>query len=220
MAFIRIFGKLLMSLGLGLLLFVAWVLWGTGFYTMQQQDRLEDEFAKQPAVSSDRDRAGLPPKNYVPGPGAPVFRMKVPKLELNDGKGYMVVEGVDEESLKLGPGHYPECRRGIAAPLCTEFPATWPGEKGRVILSGHRTTYLAPFFDIDQLKEGDEVILETKWGIFTYEVYQQRIVEPTDPTVIVQRDNVRELVLTTCNPKYSAAQRLIVYARQVKAEPV
>lgn len=216
MAILRTFGKLLISLGVGVLLFVAWVLWGTGFYTQGEQNRLAEEWAKLPAVSSDAETAGKPPKKFAPGLGAPVFRIKIPKIDIN----FMVVEGVDEESLKLGPGHYPECRRGVEGPYCTKFPAAWPGEKGRVILSGHRTTYLAPFYDLDKLSKGDEIVLETKWGIFTYEVYQQRIVEPTDPAIVVQKDNVRELVLTTCNPKYSAAQRLITYARQVKEEPV
>ena len=220
MAVIRIFGKLLMSLGLGVLLFVAWVIWGTNLETARHQERLSQEFDSLRPFGAVEGEVGRPPKGYAPEPGEPIFRLMIPKLELNDGKGYIVVEGVDEESLKLGPGHYPKCRPDFAKPLCTDFPAAWPGTTGRVILSGHRTTYKAPFFDLDKLKDGDELIVETKWGRFTYEVYQLRVVAPTDPAIIVQKDNVKELVLTTCNPKFSASQRLIVYARQVEAEAV
>lgn len=200
----------MISLGVGVLLFVAWVLWGTGLYTAQAQKDLAEEFDRQPVV---RD-AGRPPKGYAPGPGAPVFRIRIPKIDIN----YIVVEGVDEESLKLGPGHYPKCRRDFPEPYCTNFPAAWPGTNGRVVVSGHRTTYKAPFFDLDKVETGDKIYIETKWGNFTYEVYDQRIVEPTDPAIVIQKDNVRELVLTTCNPKFSAAQRLITFAREIKAE--
>lgn len=204
-------------MGAGVLIFVAWVVWGTNLETAREQERLAEEFERQPAVRTGR--VGRPPKGYEPSPGAPVFRISIPKIDLNDGKGYIVVEGVDEETLKLGPGHYPECRRGFEPPLCTEFPAAWPGQDGRVVLSGHRVTYKAPFYDTDKLERGDDIIVETKWGIFTYEVYGQKVVEPTDATIVVERDNVRELVLTTCNPKYSAETRLITFARQIKAEP-
>ncbi len=203
--------------GLGILLFVAWVVWGTNLHTAKEQARLEDEFNRQRVVSQE-GKVGQAPKGYAPGPGAPVFRILIPKIELNDDKGYIVVEGVDEESLKAGPGHYPKCAPSFPKPLCTNFPAAWPGSKGRVIISGHRTTYKAPFLEVDKLNNGDEIILETKWGRFTYEVYEQRAVSPLDPEVIVQKDNVRELVLTTCHPPLSAAQRLITYARQVDAE--
>ncbi len=216
MTIIRTFGKLLISLGVGVLLFVAYVVWGTNFHTEREQERLAQEFDAQKTAAGPKP--GLPPSDFAPGPGAPVFRILIPKINLNEGRGYIVVEGVDEESLKLGPGHYPECRQEFPKPLCTNFAAAWPGEKGRVILSGHRTTYKAPFLDTDKLANGDKIIIETKWGIFTYEVYRQEVVEPSDSAIVVQKDNVRELVLTTCNPKFSAETRLITYAKQVKAE--
>jgi len=214
MIILRTFGKLLISLGVGVLLFVAYVVWGTNLHTQQRQRELAEQFDILQIDAGPK--AGLPPKNFAPGPGAPVFRMRIPQIDIN----YVVVEGVDEEALKLGPGHYPECRRNFPPPLCTNFAAAWPGEKGRVILSGHRTTFDAPFRDTDKLSNGDKIIVETKWGIFTYEVYQQKVVEPTDPAIVVQKDNVRELVLTTCNPKFSAETRLITFARQVEAEAV
>ena len=216
MKYVRILGKFLISAGVGVLIFVWWVLYGTGAYTQNQQDNvLTPKFDAIPEVKGE---AHTPPKDYDPDAGEPVFRLKIPKINLNGGRGFIVVEGVDEESLKLGPGHYPDCGRGFPADLCTHFPEVWPGQEGRVVVSGHRTTYLHPFYDIDKLDKGDKIFVDTKWGDFTYEVYQQTAVLPSDPTVVVQKDGRREIVLTTCNPKYSASQRLVTYARQVSVQ--
>ena len=214
MVIIRTLGKFLISAGVGVLLFVAWVLYGTGLYTAGIQNEMSENFDALPNFNVASGLNG-PPRNFNPGPGDPVFRMKIPKINLNDGKGFMVVEGVDAESLRRGPGHYPSCRKGFADPLCTGFPAAWPGEKGRVIISGHRTTYLQPFFDIDKLSKGDEIFIETRWGDFTYVVYKQQVVAPDDPTIVIRKQDARELVLTTCNPRFSAATRLITFARMV-----
>lgn len=217
---LRFIGKLLISLGVGVLLFVLWTLYGTGLYTAHQQDKLSEQFDNQPefhtTVPVDPGSPyRSPPADYDPDPGEPVFRISIPKINLNGGKGFMVVEGVGEEELKKGPGHYPSCGPSFPHPLCTGFPESWPGEKGRVVVSGHRTTYLHPFLHIDQLKKGDEIFVETKWGDFTYEVMEQRAVLPDDPNIVIEKNDDAELVLTTCNPPYSASQRLITYARMV-----
>lgn len=209
-AAIRTFGKLLISVGVGILLFVGWILWGTGIYTARQQDRLAQEFERQPTVSavtpSSRDGTG-PPASFRPGPGRPVFRLNIPAIDLSQ----IVVEGVGTDELRQGPGHYPSCRPGFEEPLCTDFKEAWPGQKRRVIVSGHRTTYGAPFWDLDKLEAGDRIITETNWGNFVYGVTTQRIVQP-DARGIVIPGGTRELVLITCNPKFSASQRLIVFA--------
>lgn len=205
MKVVELIGKFLISVGVGILLFVAWTLWGTGVYTGNQQAALADEFGSAPRV--EVAQTGGPPEGYAPRPGDPVFRLRVPSIDLNQ----VVVEGVGTEELRRGPGHYPECRRGFSGPLCMEFDSPWPGESGRVIVSGHRTTYGQPFWDLDKLKRGDEVVTVTKWGRFTYEVTRKQVVLPTDAT-IVRPNDVAELVLTTCTPRFSAAQRLIVYA--------
>ena len=216
---LRFIGKLLISLGFGVLMFVLWTLYGTGIYTSQQQSKLSDEFAKlpelEPAPVASSDPYRGPPKGYDPEPGDPVFRIEIPKIELNDDKGFIVVEGVDEVALQKGPGHYASCGPGFERPFCTEFPEAWPGEKGRVIISGHRTTYKAPFLHVDELDRGDEIFIDTKWGDFTYEVTEQRSVLPNDLTVVREIDEDAELVLTTCDPPYSASRRLITYAKLV-----
>lgn len=208
MRYVRIIGKLFISLGCGVLMFVAWTLWGTGLYTAQQQDVLEQEFADAPPVVLDSN--DQVPDSFQPGPGDHAFRMRIPTLDFNQ----IVVEGVGTEDLKKGPGHYPDCRNGFEKPFCTPFEEVWPGEEGRVIVSGHRTTYGAPFYNIDKLKKGDQIVTETSWGEYTYEVSLKTIVEPDSPLVVIQNDEP-ELVLTTCNPRFSAAQRLIVYAELV-----
>lgn len=215
MAWLRIFGKFLISVGVGVLLFVAWTLWGTGFYTSQQQDRLREELTQLPDIEPEKGGkkgGGFsgPGNDYEPGPGDPVFSLSIPSIELSD----VVVQGVGEEELKLGPGHYPDCGDGFAKPLCTDAQEVWPGEKGRVIVSGHRTTYGAPFWDLDKLKEGDEIATSTRWGDFTYEVTSIEVVSPNARDIANPEPGgaAGEMVLTTCNPKFSAAERLIVFA--------
>ncbi|MDQ3878197.1 MAG: sortase [Actinomycetota bacterium] len=224
MAFLRVFGKSLISIGFGVLLFVVWALWGTGFYTAKQQNRLEREFASQPdfVQPAVHHKGGgsspyrRPPIGWVDSlkPGDAVFRIRIPKINLNEGKGFMVVEGVGEEELKAGPGHYPACDpdRGFVPPLCTSFPEAWPGEKGRVVVSGHRTTFLAPFWAINELNKGDKIFIDTHWGDFTYVVTDQRAVLPTDTSIVREDNDDAELVLTTCNPRFSASQRLVTFA--------
>jgi sortase A len=111
----------------------------------------------------------------------------------------IVVNGVARDDLRKGPGHYP------ATPL--------PGQKGNSSIAGHRTTYGAPFGNLDQLSNGDAISLQTLQGSFTYRVYRQVVVDPSDVGVLAPDANHPATVtLTTCNPKYSAAQRLVVQA--------
>lgn len=218
MGFLRFFGKLLISIGAGVLLFVLWTLYGTGIYTGQQQDALAEEFEAEQSFpqTSSRDGKGVriqgPPDEFDPAVGEPTFRLEIPKIDQN----LIVVEGVEEEQLKKGPGHYPECDDVFQPPLCTEFPEAFPGDKGRVIVSGHRTTYGAPFWDLNKLSEGDEIITETRWGTFRYEVTRTEIVDDQDTSITVRVRDRRELVLTTCHPRFSAAQRLIVHSELVE----
>jgi sortase A len=216
MKFLKILGKTLISMGVGVLMFVAWTLWGTGIYTAQQQDRLSEEFDLSPDLIpvrvADRDESGRrvvysgPPKRFEPGPGEAVYQISIPSIDLDQ----TVVHGVDVEQLRKGPGHYPSCGEGFD--LCTEdIDEIWPGERGRVIVSGHRTTYGAPFWDLDKLERGDQVRVQTKWGGFVYRVIEKQIVDADFVGIVIPGDDA-ELVLTTCNPKFSAAQRLVVYS--------
>lgn len=216
MRYVRFFGKFLISIGFGILMFVAWTLWGTGLYTAQQQDILDQAFANAPDVEITIDDEGAinVRDSFRPDPGDPVFRLRIPAIDLRQ----MVVAGVGTEELRKGPGHFPSCRPGFDRPLCTELPEVWPGERGRTIVSGHRTTYGGPFFNIDRLQKGDEIIVDAKWSDepIVYEVTHKEIVPP-DSTDIANpaASTFAEIVLTTCNPRFSAAERLIVYGRIV-----
>ena len=121
-----------------------------------------------------------------------------------DGLSMVVVQGTDETSLQKGPGHYPE----------TPFP----GQRGTVGIAGHRTTYLAPFRHIDSVKKGDRIYLEMPYAKFTYEVQKTAIVDPTD-VQIVHPTGYERLVLSACHPLFSAAKRIIVFARLERTVP-
>jgi sortase A len=206
------FGKFLMAVGVGVVLFVAWTLWGTGyFYTAHQQKVLSQQFDAIPQFHPKPHAAPGPPPGYCPdhcGPGDGAFRIRIPSIGVN----FMVIEGVSEADLEKGPGHYPSCRPGFPGPLCTHFHEVWPGEEGRVIISGHRTTYLAPFYNLDRMKQGDKIMLETKWGTFIYQLDREQAVPANTTSIVIQKSGVHQLVLTTCNPKFSASQRLIAFA--------
>ncbi len=132
--------------------------------------------------------------------GEAVGRIRIPRI----GASFVVVKGTDDGSLRKGPGIYDG--------------APFPGAPGTVAIAGHRTTYLAPFRRIDKLKPGDELSVEMPYGRFTYRVQQRKIVGP-GAVEVVKRVGYDRLVLSACHPLYSAAKRIIVFARFVRAEP-
>jgi len=134
-------------------------------------------------------------------PGDALGRIEAPGM---DGLNMVFVQGTDEASLELGPGHYPE--------------TAMPGQGKTVAIAGHRTTYLAPFRHIDSLSPGDRITLKMPYGTFIYSVQKSEIVDPSDVGVIHETGYER-LVLSACNPLYSASQRYIIFARLVHTEP-
>jgi sortase A len=134
-------------------------------------------------------------------PGDALGRIEAPGM---DGLNMVFVQGTDEASLELGPGHYPE--------------TAMPGQGKTVAIAGHRTTYLAPFRHIDSLSPGDKITLKMPYGTFVYSVQKSEIVDPSDVGVIHETGYER-LVLSACNPLYSAAERYIIFAKLVKTEP-
>lgn len=196
-------GRICITAGVLILLFVAYQLWGTGIREAQAQDRLEDDFAEvleeAEAVPSTTTSTTLPGETVPPptippvAEGEPTARILIPAI----GVDKIVVEGVSLADLKKGPGHYPE------SPL--------PGQEGNAAIAGHRTTYGAPFNRIDELVAGDEIIVETVQGTFTYLVKEQLIVSPSQVDVLDDKGDDR-LTLTACHPKYSARERIVVVA--------
>lgn len=196
-------GKTLISLGVLILLFVGYQLWGTGLAHDRAQKSLRAQFSRQltaPAAAepSPATSASAPPTT-VPTravEGEAIAVIEIPKIGLDE----VVVEGVGVEDLKKGVGRYPDTRM--------------PGERGNSALAGHRTTYGAPFNRIDELNDGDEITVTTAAGSFRYEVAEKKVVTPEEISVLDDTADNR-LTLTTCHPKYSAAQRLIVIGRLV-----
>ena len=132
-----------------------------------------------------------------PAAGKTLGLLVVPRINVRK----VVVEGSDKESLKTGPGHY----------ASTPFP----GQSGNAAIACHRTTYGAPCFNLDLLRNGDPIFVQTLQGSFRYEVERTWKVSPKDTTVLAPTPGQNVLTLTTCDPKYSAARRLIVRARLV-----
>jgi sortase A len=175
--------------------YVWWLLWGTGLTTRAAQNDLRPGF--EATVGTKGADEGPSADTVVQVPGKAVAILKIPKIDVN----YVVVEGTDTESLKKGPGHYAK----------TAYP--WE-EAGAVAIAGHRTTYGAPFWSLNELHEGDKIVLATEYGTFEYRMTHSKIIDPSDGSVLDATKNAT-LVLTTCNPRFSAAERLIVFADRV-----
>ena len=195
---LRILGLILIAGALGVGGYIWWSLWGTGFAARAAQNDLRTEF--EPRIDS-RVQLEAPPR-VVKVPGDAVAIIRIPKIEVD----LVVVEGTGTESLKKGPGHYD----GTAYP--------WD-DTGRVGIAGHRTTYGAPFWSLNELREGDLIVLATEYGVFEYDVTRKVITPPSGILPgggsVLDQTNHPSLVLTTCNPRFSAAERLIVIAERV-----
>lgn len=201
-------GQILITLGVVVLLFCVYELWGTGLVTTREQDRLGDQLQRTwDAVPAEPTA----PRPLVPAlPGEAFARLHVPSLQ--GVEPWVVVEGVGVQDLKKGPGHMP----GTAV----------PGQLGNVVLSGHRTTYGAPFNRWDELDRGDQVVLETREGWFTYTLQGSQVVAPSAVEVTLPvpgrpgaAPDASLLTMTTCEPEYSAAERLIVSGRLTAHTP-
>jgi LPXTG-site transpeptidase (sortase) family protein len=150
----------------------------------------------------------------LPARGEHVFDLIVPDIGLREE----VVAGIGQAELRNAVGKYPACREGFPPPYCTRFEERWPGEDGAVYLGGHRTLEEKPFFHLGRLKRGDEILLSTQKGTFRYAVTRQEVVDDGDLSIVVPRTRPM-VVLITCHPKYSAEERMIVYARELPARP-
>jgi sortase A len=136
------------------------------------------------------------------GEGSAVGRIAIPRV----GASYVVVAGTGISALQTGPGIYPQ----------TGFP----GIPGTTAIAGHRTTYLAPFRHVDALRPGNRILLYMPYAHFTYTVIGLRVVAPTDVRAAVADVGYSRLVLSACTPLFSAAKRLLVFARLTRTVPV
>jgi sortase (surface protein transpeptidase) len=227
----------LITVGLVALLFVVYQLWVTDLMAARAQDQLagqiQEQWADSPTVEPPVEAApgpqdGVPaaPPAFTPSPisvdvGDPFAILHIPRL----GSGYsrVIVEGASEVELEKGPGHY--------------VGTAMPGEQGNFAVAGHRVGRGSPFLDLDRMRPGDPIVVETDDSWFVYRVLGdpasgdfdtdasgipgQEIVRPTQVSVIAPTPGGTAtgettgayLTLTTCHPKYSAQQRMIIHAR-------
>jgi sortase A len=209
------------SIGLGLFIlgFVAQQLFVTTFFAQQANVGLTAdakerfdlvEIAVVPLGSLVPGDPAIIPTPGVPSPtvlveakpeiGDAFAIIRIPSIERLQ-EGWAVVEGVSRRTLRAGAGHMP------STPL--------PGQPGNSVISGHRTTYGAPFHELDILVEGDIIEVETALGVHIYSVTGIEIVGPRDLWVIEDRGGAT-LTLTTCHPKFSSRQRLVVFAELIE----
>jgi sortase A len=190
-AVVHWFGLACLMLASGIAGYVGWLLWGTGIETAHAQDRLRIGFVARDDPRPLVDAQGVPL-------GDAYAQLVIPEIGLN----FMVVQGTGHEALKQGPGHYPD----------TADP--WD-DGGRVGIAGHRTTYLHPFFKLNDLRPGDQITLRTEYGIYRYEIDRVFVIPEQGSGRVLSQTEEPTLVLTTCNPVYASYERLIVTASRI-----
>jgi len=200
-------GNVFIFLGLSILFFVLYELVGTSLVTKARQRDLQADFnaeLSQPAALNPAFTGTLPVGTTRRSSVEALARLIIPKINVD----VIVVEGVTLDRLSYGPGHYPQTKMF--------------GEKGVAAVAGHRTGWSAPFFNLDQLTRGDVVTVETTKATYTYRVMDTTVVSPAHSEVLNGNPNshaVQQLVLTTCTPKFTARDRLIVFTDLISAVP-
>ena len=189
-------GRTFITLGILVLLFAGYQNWVTDTTQHRSQSALQKEVTKvitgKPVTSVFGPNTPLP-TSKDPGVGHWLGMLSIPTISLNQ----VIVDGTDKSQLQLGPGHY--------------IGTAMPGEVGNVGIAGHRTTWGRPFRNLDKLHKGDQIFISTPRAAVMYHVVWIKVVSPTDMSVIAPT-TTPSLTLTTCNPPYSAASRLIVRA--------
>lgn len=215
---IQVLGWTLIWSGLFVFGYLGWQLYGTDWVNRGVQEEASVELEAELEESRPPTPETIVPEEYLgpavePPPETPEVVEFFPEEPVDAGESFAFIsipgiglddvvmyEGVDHETLKNGPGHMG------TTPL--------PGQPGNAVISGHRTTYGRPFFDFDLLEIGDRVEIETGVGTHVYQVREIEVVEPTDVWVTENRPG-GWLTMTTCHPKFSARQRLVVWAEIV-----
>lgn len=187
--------QLTLTAGVVVLLFVVYQAYVTDWFADRQQDQVAEDL---------RDVWDGPGPQQKPGFGQGIAFLHIPELGADWNRA--VVEGITDEVLTAGPGHYPS--------------SAMPGEVGNFAVAGHRVGDGAPFRELDELEVGDVVVVETVDSWFTYRVTSNEIVSPKESAVLrpvpggalTDLPTQEYLTLTTCHPEFSAENRMIVHA--------
>ncbi|MFG2011037.1 class E sortase [Micromonospora sp. NPDC048868] len=206
---IRVSGELLITFGLVVLLFAGYEVWGKSAIVDAHQNDLSQQLAQAWGPEGDPTVAPSASASTKPKPpvqGKPIAGLYIPKLD----KNWVVVEGVTQKDIRYAPGHYPS--------------SALPGQVGNFSVAGHRNR--ATFWRLDELNDGDAIVVEGKTDWHVYKVTQSRIVKPTQVEVVApvpgkpgQKPTRSMLTLTTCNPKFDNYQRLIIHAELARSQP-
>jgi sortase A len=191
-------GKTFITTGLLLLGLVVYQLWGTGIETRRTQSALRQEFNRiiattSPTATSPKTTTTKGTSAFLPVTDA-LALIEIPSINISK----IVVEGLTPKDLRRGPGHFPK------TPL--------PGELGNSAIAGHRTSYDAPFGNLNTIALDDVIYITTPKGKFAYTVKEVSIVAPDKTSILANTPKVATLTLITCHPRFSTSQRLIVSA--------
>ena len=191
-------GKTFITTGLLLLGLVVYQLWGTGIETRRTQSALRQEFNRiiattSPTATSPKTTTTKGTSAFLPVTDA-LALIEIPSINISK----IVVEGITPKDLRRGPGHFPK------TPL--------PGELGNSAIAGHRTSYDAPFGNLNTIALDDVIYITTPKGKFAYTVKEVSIVAPDKTSILANTPKVATLTLITCHPRFSTSQRLIVSA--------
>ena len=208
-SWLSVLGELLITAGVVLLLYVGWQLYVNDPYVGSQQQVQAEHFrTNQPTIKPEFAKIS----NKL-AQGKVFGKIYIPRFD----KGYvrLIGQGTFQKITlnKIGPGHY--------------LSSQWPGQVGNFAVAAHRTSHGAPFNKIDTLKQGDKVFVETNDGWFTYEYRQTKVVDPTDIGVISRvpaemigaHEGGKYMTMTSCHPKWSNKQRIIVWLELVDQQP-
>ncbi|GAA3279886.1 class E sortase [Dactylosporangium vinaceum] len=200
-------GEVLITFGLIVLLFAGYEVWGKSAIVDAHQDELNRQLEQQWAQPTVGPSAGVSPAVVKPANGDVIASVHIPRLN----KKWAVVQGVTPADIRYAPGHYPD--------------TALPGQIGNFSMAGHRTP--AIWWDLDQLKAGDSVVIKTADTWYVYSVTGHEIVLPTAVQVVApvpdkpgEQPTKAMLTMTTCNPKFNNYQRLVVHAEMTRQQPV
>lgn len=160
-------------------------------------ERTRDEHRKVVLLARHMEREAKP--------GSAIGRIDIPRIKSN----FVLINGTGTSELEAGPGIYSKRQYGVV----------FPGVPGTTAIAGHRTTFLEPFKHIAELRRGEHIIITMPYARFTYTITGKRSVLPTNTSAVVGRKRYTRLVLSSCTPEFSAAERLLVYARLQRVKP-
>lgn len=213
---LRVTGEILVTAGAIVLLFAAYLLWGTGLRAASAQRQFAGELNEQWSHSAQqphlvtRGAVTIVPERYDPGTGQPFAFIRIPAF--GQSWRFTLIQGTALAQLNVSPGHVPGTQ--------------WPGQLGNFAVAGHRVTSGNPFWSLPSLRAGDLVYIQTELNDFTYQVTGKKWVSPADVAVLDAvpglpraQPTERLLTLITCDPAWTGTARVIVTARLVAASP-